>query len=470
MSRTIELPLWLLLLILVFAAVTFASHFLFPSVRWFLRRRMERVVARLNQRLERPIQPFKLWRRADMIQRLIYDPHVMEAVADYAHENGVREDVAFEKARRYAREIVPSFSASAYFGFATRAAKWMSKLLYTVRVAGEQRLAGIHRDATVVFVMNHRSNMDYVLVTYVAAKSSALAYAVGEWANVWPLSALIKALGGYFIRRKSRTVLYRRILARYVQMATEAGVAQAVFPEGGLSLDGRLAPPKIGLLSYLTAGFDPAKRDIVFVPVAIGYDRVLEDKVLVAAGLSGERRFRGSYLDAFSFALRYLARRLTRRGYRMGLAGVVFGEPLSLRDLWERSETLDREALAGELMGRIGAVLPVLPVPLLAAVLGDGGSFTREELADEMAAAAGRLGAEGAEILLPEAGALDAGLSILQRRGLVTETDGRIAAAADRSALLTYYARSLRGGMDAPAAQPAGALAASEAAAETAKT
>ena len=36
-----------------------------------------------------------------------------------------------------------------------------------------------------IFVINHRSNMDYVLVTYVAATSSALSYAVGEWAKVW---------------------------------------------------------------------------------------------------------------------------------------------------------------------------------------------------------------------------------------------------------------------------------------------
>ena len=47
MLRTVEVPLWLLVLIVVFAAIAFFSHFLFPSVRWFLRRRMERVVARL---------------------------------------------------------------------------------------------------------------------------------------------------------------------------------------------------------------------------------------------------------------------------------------------------------------------------------------------------------------------------------------------------------------------------------------
>ena len=81
--------------------------------------------------------------------------------------------------------------------------------------------------------------MDYVLVTYVAASSSALSYAVGEWAQVWGLRGLIKSMGAYFIRRDSRDALYRKVLARYVHMATAAGVVQAIFPEGGLSRDGR---------------------------------------------------------------------------------------------------------------------------------------------------------------------------------------------------------------------------------------
>ena len=123
MTSQVTLPLWAFLLILLFAAVTFASHFLFPSVRWFFRRRMERAVKRLNARLERPIQPFKLLRRHDMIQRLVYDPEITQAIVEHAQEEGVREDVAFERARRYAKEIVPSFSASVYFGFAIRAAR-----------------------------------------------------------------------------------------------------------------------------------------------------------------------------------------------------------------------------------------------------------------------------------------------------------------------------------------------------------
>jgi glycerol-3-phosphate O-acyltransferase len=60
-----------------------------------------------------------------------------------------------------------------------------------------------------------------------------VSYAVGEWARVWPLSALIRSMGAYFIRRGSRNALYRKVLARYVQMATEEGTTQAMFPKAG---------------------------------------------------------------------------------------------------------------------------------------------------------------------------------------------------------------------------------------------
>lgn len=156
MTRIVELPLWLLVLILGFAAVTFASHFLFPSVRWFFRKRLERAVAKLNERLERPIEPFKLARRYDMVQRLSYDPEVAKAIAEHAAEEGIPEQVAFEKARGYAREIVPRFSATAYFGFGIRIAKLLSRAFYRVRLGAfdEARLKEISADATVVFVIH----------------------------------------------------------------------------------------------------------------------------------------------------------------------------------------------------------------------------------------------------------------------------------------------------------------------------
>ncbi len=385
MTSTVNMPLWALLLLLAFAAVTFASHFLFPSVRWFFRRRLERAVARLNTRLTRPIEPFKLARRNDMIQRLVYDPDVTQAIVDYAAKHKVREDVAFEKARRYAREIVPSFSAFAYFSFGTRVANWLANMLYDVKTGPQNSaiIEGIDKDATMIFIMNHRSNMDYVLVTTLAAQSSALSYAVGEWARVWPLSHLIKAMGAYFIRRRARGGLYRTVLARYVQMATTGGVTQAIFPEGGLTVDGSVKSAKLGLLSYLVEGWKPGGRDVVFVPIAINYDRVLEDRVLIAAGARGDRRFHArASVIARSF-VRMMWQRLRGRFTRFGTAAVVFAQPIRLSDYGDAPQLGD---LGRDLMGRIQAAMPVLYVPMVARLLlRSGGPLDSAALAAQVA-------------------------------------------------------------------------------------
>ena len=387
-----------------------------------------------------------------MIQRLIYDPAVAEAVTEHARETGVREDVAFEMARRYAREIVPGFSATAYFGFATRAAKWLSTRLFDVRLGhyDAASLSAIEPEATVVYVMNHRSNMDYVLVTYLVANQSPLAYAVGEWARIWPLGPLIRALGGYFIRRRSRNALYRRVLARYVQLATAGGVAQAMFPEGGLSQTGAIGAPKLGLFSYLLDGFDTGARDLVFVPVALNYDRVIEDNILIEAHQKGEARFRGTIPSAAAFSLRYAWRRFTRRAQKFGTAGVSFGEPLSLRDWDSRGESV---ALAEEVMRRIARVTPVLPVPLLASILETAdGPIPRGALLSAMRRRIAGLDASGAILLLGEDGAestLDRALWHLTVRRIVAEGPDGIEVAPEKRPLVAYYAASIRSVEDA---------------------
>jgi 1-acyl-sn-glycerol-3-phosphate acyltransferase len=261
--------------------------------------------------------------------RLIHDPQVMEAVAEYARTEDVPHNVAFARARSYAREIVPGFSTATYFGFAIRVARRLSRGLYRVRLgrADADTLRGIDARSAVVFVMNHRSNMDYVLVTWLAADRSALSYAVGEWAQVWPLKSLIRAMGAYFIRRRYSSTLYRAVLARYVQMSIQEGVTQAMFPEGGLSLNGAVGPAKKGLLHYIVRDFDLSSgRDVVFVPVALNYDRVLEDRVLIEAAAEGTRRFRVRLTLAAGFALRTLWQKARGTFRHFGYAAVCYGQ------------------------------------------------------------------------------------------------------------------------------------------------
>ncbi|MEP2954289.1 MAG: 1-acyl-sn-glycerol-3-phosphate acyltransferase [Sulfitobacter sp.] len=445
MTQTVQLPLWLFILIVVFAAVTALSHFLLPSVRWFFRRRLERAVERLNKRLTRPIEPFKLARRHDMIQRLIYDPEVSQEIVNYARSNGVPENVAFQKAREYAREIVPRFSAFAYFSFGIRLARLLTNTVYRVEtaVSNESTFTALPRDATVVFIMNHRSNMDYMLVTYLAARSSALSYAVGEWARVWPLSTLIRSMGAYFIRRRSRGALYRKVLARYVQMATTGGVTQAFYPEGGLSLTGALQPPKVGLLSYVVEGFDPeGERDIIFVPVAINYDRILEDRVLIAAGKRGDRRFGARITVVVGFVLRKIWRRMRGRDTRFGTAAVTFGDPLSLRRTGADVPVSD---LSEMLMDRIAQAMPVLTVPLIARVMLQAkGSLSEAELLAKVAATLEQMPLRNRvpkPDVLPDRVAR--ATARLKKRGVISEDAQGLQIVAGQEPVLAFYANSI---------------------------
>jgi glycerol-3-phosphate O-acyltransferase len=318
-------------------------------------------------------------------------------------------------------------------------------------------LAELDPDAAVVFVMNHRSNMDYMLVTWLVSQNGALAYAVGEWARVWPLSAVIRAMGGYFIRRRARSALYRRVLARYVQMAVAGGLTQAMFPEGRLSLDGRVGEPRLGLLSYIVEGADlgpgsrPGGRDVIFVPVALNYDRVLEDRFLVDAGRTGVRRFRPPLLTVLRAVSAHLWARATRRFRGFGTAKVALGAPLSLRAFLAGGPPQPTAALAAELMGRVDRAMPVLPVPLVARrLLGTSPGALSGNPATEAALRAGveadlaALAARG--VAVPgrgsEATVADA-LAILRERDLLEPRLDGIRPRAEALDLLRFYAASI---------------------------
>lgn len=451
MGSIVEIPVWLVIALSALAAIATLDRLLMPSVRWYLRRRLNRVIEQLNTRLQLSIQPFKLTRRKVMIDRLTHDPKVMEAVIAHAASEGVPQEIAQDTAERYAKEIVPSFSAMAYFGIAIRISKFISQSMYRVRLGyfDDDILRDVDPNAAVVFVINHRSNMDYVLVTFLVASRSALSYAVGEWAQVWPLRHLIRSMGAYFIRRKSRNPLYRQVLARYVQLATEGGVTQAIFPEGGLSRDGRLSEPKLGLLSYIIGDFDPnAERDVVFIPVGLNYDRVLEDRVLTAPKIEGERPFRFQPTVFAGFVFKQIWLRMTGKFYRFGYACVSFGRPVSLKEFINtRSSDNVAGQLGTELMHRIAEVVPVLPVSLVSTVLLRAKApMSMLSLKAKCHETWQELAKQGAHSHLPhkdEDYAVDVGLRMLTLRHLVTENDGKYSVNPDNRVIVKYYANAI---------------------------
>jgi glycerol-3-phosphate O-acyltransferase len=477
MTEPVILPQWLVLLLAAGAAWTLLDRVLWPLLLAALGRRERRVVEDMNRRLHIPLGEFRTTSRRVLVDRLLHDPQVRAAIARHSAESGEPLERVRREAEGYAREIVPAFSALLYYRLGYGIARRVARLLYRLRVsyADEAALQAVPADAAVVFVINHRSNMDYVLVGYLVAERAAVSYAVGEWARVWPVQGLVRSMGAYFVRRGSRNDLYRRVLERYVAMATGAGVPQAIFPEGRLSRDGRLGSPRLGLLDYLLRSVGELPREVVFVPVGLNYDRTLEDRTLLLDLEPGARRpgTLASVLRTLRFVLRNASLWMRNRWFRFGYACVNFGTPIELSSWLEsrdvRLAELPREErfavaerLGAELMSSIGELVPVLPVPVVASVLLSApGPLEEEEVTERVLAELDRLEAAGIPVHVPRGDrryAVEVGLRGLQLRRLVTDEGGLLRIAPGQEPILCYYAGSIEqhlargapGGVPAP--------------------
>jgi glycerol-3-phosphate O-acyltransferase len=461
---SVEIPLWLALVGAALAGWALLDRLLLPSVRWYIRNRAAQVLAEVGQRLKIHVRPFQQITRQALIDRLIFDDKVQQAMQAFALARGMPREVALDQVQRYAREIVPAFNAYVYFRVGYWLGKHISQALYRVRIGytDDAGLEAIPADATVVFVMNHRSNMDYIVASFLAAERAALSYAVGEWAQVFGLQQLIRAMGAYFVRRNSKDELYRRVLERYIAMATEAGVTQAVYPEGGLTKDGALREPRFGVIDYMLRGYHhDGPRDLVFVPLGLNYDRVLEDRTQLRSGDTTAARVSGwrALGRTLGFVGTQIGLLLRSRWHRFGYACVNFGTPVSVR-AWaaERGVVLEHlpkeqrqaevAALGHHLMQQVGRLIPVLPVPLVATLMVADLQRARSEfeIKAEVGALVQRLQAEGARLYLPRQDwdyAVSAGLRMLVQRHLVDEAGGLYTPRADEAPLLRYYANSI---------------------------
>jgi glycerol-3-phosphate O-acyltransferase len=252
------------------------------------------------------------------------------------------------------------------------------------------------------------------------------------------------------------------VLERYIGMATENGVTQALYPEGGLTRDGKMREPKLGVLDYMLRGFHPdGPRDLVFVPLGINYDRTLEDRTLLLALDPGARRpglARAAWNTA-GFVLHQACLVVKSRWQRFGYACVNFGTPISMREYCaanrvdfgklskdERSPHVAN--LGRHLMSAVGKLIPVLPVPLVATVFCDAPErrFSTIELKAEVESRVARLERAGAHVYVPRSeldGAVALGLEMLALRRLIAEEDGWYRALPSETKMLRYYANSI---------------------------
>lgn len=464
MWGSLTLSWWLFVPLAVLAALGLWGFVLLPLCRAVLRARRRKVVASLNPKLQLEMPPFQLTRREFLAHRLASDPKIVELADETAAARGVPIETVRAEVEAYAHEIVPAFNPYFYFRFGYMAARSFLRSLYRVRLGYRdvEALAKVSSENSVIFFCNHRSNIDYVLVTYLAAGNTTLSFGVGEWARHWPFQQLMRGAGAYFVRRDSKDPLYRRILERYVQLATEARVTQAVFPEGALSRDGGLQTPKLGLLDYMTNAFDrDGERDIVFMPIGVNYDRVPEEWNLVTNRDLALKRKGDSFVLRMS--LMFLAGtawlKLRRWRHPFGYAVANFATPVSLK-AWLAQHDVDLRSLpkaerfrwvarlADDLMGSVAASIPVLPSGLIASVLMQDPDQTvpMDDVRKRALAHAARLEARGAHVYSSRLGierALDGAMRMLLTRRIVKRDGIGVRPVAAKLPLLSVYANAI---------------------------
>ena len=435
-----------------------------------VRMRATGIALRALHRSRSRIDRFKLTKKPFIRQILLADEAIAQAVREHAAENNIDEGKAWSRVEEYIDEIVPFFNILTYYKIGLVVSRVLLNFFSKVSAeyAGGSSHGTLPRDSIVIYLMNHRSNADYVLVGYVLSGQVAISYAVGEWARTFPLEYIFKSFGAYFIRRKYREKLYHTVLERYVQLITRNGVTQGIFLEGGLSRDGKLGKAKIGLLDYvLGVAREPSMRQRLYiVPVAINYDRVLEDRSLIRELDAREGRSRPTRRAQLGEVLRYvwwnMARLVARRWRRYGRAAVVIGEPFSLAPWLEQQDletgglfTIDRaerlarvQTLSDSVLERIAAIIPVTPVTLACAAVQsfDGDFIAHDRLIARMGEMRDVLRELNARVIHHEGSVddiFDRAWRMLKMRRILVRVGAGYSVLPGNRPLVSYYANSI---------------------------
>jgi len=315
---------------------------------------------------------------------------VAEVLRTQAVRAAVRQDIrdkklsrrdALKVARGYVYEIAANYSHAFVVFMSGALGRLWNRLYDGVELANFSSLQSVDEGSEIIYVPCHRSHMDYLLLSYVVYhKGYAVPHiAAGINLNMPVIGSFLRRGGAFFLRRSfGGNATYSAVFSRYLGTMMARGHSIEYFIEGGRSRTGRLLQPKTGMLAMTVRAYvrNPA-RPVVFVPIYIGYERLVEGRTYIGE-LSGRPKEKESILG--------MLRTLPELRSRFGKVYVSFGEPLPLDDLlthhvpgWDRQQTVTDEKpawlsplctdLAHRIMARINAAACVTPVNLLGTVL-----------------------------------------------------------------------------------------------------
>lgn len=312
--------------------------------------------------------------RQELLERVLMDQRVQQAIERRARKDGRSLESVRKEAYRLLREIAADYDP-VFLRFWDWVMSWAVRRLFEgleVDQEGLRKVREAARRANLVLVPCHKSHMDYMIMGYIFYHNYLYPPLTAAGLNLafWPMGFLFRKSGAFFIRRDFRgSVLYPAIFSRYLHAILSEGYPIEFFIEGGRSRSGKMVLPKPGFLAMLMEGQRAgACGDIAFVPVAISYDRVMEEGAYLREVEGGEKR-----KESLWEVLR--SREVIRR--RWGRIWVTFDDPIFLRDFLARTlgnpEAKVRytrqnvpDFLGYEIVHRINRVMTVVPTTLVA--------------------------------------------------------------------------------------------------------
>lgn len=229
----------------------------------------------------------------------------------------------------YLDEIAAKYSP-AVIRMLSAVVKWLTTTMfdgYTLNTDELAKVKNMSRRGPLILVPCHKSHIDYLILSYLLYNNNMPGphIAAGKNLSFWPLGPIFRGGGAFFLRRTFKgAMLYSKVFTEYIYKLLEDGFNIEFFIEGGRSRTGKLLQPKLGLLSIILNAFkDGACEDLIFVPVFIGYDRVLEESSYLRELEGGQKR-------PESLSQMIGARKLLKKRY--GRIYIRFDEPISLND------------------------------------------------------------------------------------------------------------------------------------------
>ncbi len=210
---------------------------------------------------------------------------------------------------------------------------WLFNTMYdgtVVDTARLQQIKAMSRKGPLILVPCHKSHIDYLILSFILFKHNMPCphVAAGKNLSFWPVGPMFRAGGAFFLRRTfSGAVLYARVFSEYIHKLLQEGFNLELFIEGGRSRTGKLLMPKLGFLSILLNAFkNGACEDMIFVPVSIGYDQILEENAYL-------HEIEGGQKEPENLSQVLKARKFLKQRY--GKIYINFQDPISLNALLE---------------------------------------------------------------------------------------------------------------------------------------